>query len=196
MKTHMWMGAAALFVVAGCGAGTSEPAGGEAPQQISEPVAQRTPEPPAPEREETPPPVDTPSVPVDETSESTAPSSTSMPEEPTSATPAKSALTDRFTVKTRMIGVGALPEFRLTVNGSDLSFGANGETDITSFLNPGKNELVLRWEPSIEGGRSVHYASQLTVGMLRDGKWSTVVNQRIPQSIKEPGSKTYTIMAR
>lgn len=111
-------------------------------------------------------------------------------------TPPASELTDKYVIKTRSVGPGAMPEFRVTINGTDVASTGAGDTEITSLFNKGKNEVKVAWEPSIEQARNRNWYVELTLGMERGGKWSTIVKKQLPQTITEKGANTYTVMAR
>ena len=110
--------------------------------------------------------------------------------------PPASNLTDKYVIKTRTVGPGAMPEFRVTINGADVAYTGSGDSEITSLFEKGKNEVKVAWEPSIEKSRNRSWYTELTLGLERGGKWSTIVKKQLPQTTAEKGSSTYTVVAR
>jgi hypothetical protein len=110
--------------------------------------------------------------------------------------PPVSNLTDKYVIKTRTVGPGAMPEFRVTINGTDVAYTGQGDSEITSLFTKGKNEVKVAWEPSIEKTRNRSWYTELTLGMERGGKWSTIVKKQLPQTTAEKGASTYTVVAR
>lgn len=120
---------------------------------------------------------------------------TGLSSQPPQPVPA-SGLTDRFIVKTRSVGPGEMPEFRVTINGSDVASTGSGNTDITSMFDLGKNKIQVAWTPSQGTNLNRNWYVELTVGLQRNGQWSTIVKKQLPQSTEKAGTSTYTVMAR
>jgi len=107
---------------------------------------------------------------------------------------AGNGLTEKYSVKvtTNTMAPG---EFTLVLNGEEIgSFNTNANQDITALLKPGKNVGIIRYAASKE--ISNQFAdSTMTVGVQRDGKWSTVANQAIRKDSPK-GEKKFTFMAK
>jgi hypothetical protein len=118
-------------------------------------------------------------------------SALSSAEQTPSSTP---ALAETYVVKT-MFHVWAPAEFNVKVNGTEVgSFSTDSNQDITSLLKPGKNQVVVSWNVSGEP-RSKYALSKMTLGVNRDGKWSTVGNIGADSAHKS-GTKTFTFTAK
>lgn len=108
--------------------------------------------------------------------------------------PAKGALTDHYSVKVKVNSM-AEGEFTVLLNGEQIgSFSTDANRDITDLVKPGKNKMVVRYKAS-ESIKNPFAQTVLTLGLERNGKWSTVANQGIRKS-DSSGSKTFTFVAK
>ena len=125
-----------------------------------------------------------------------------MPDAPAPATDAPAPATDapapapnlseKYIVKTKFSSL-APGEFNVTLNGESVgSYSANSNQDITPRLRQGLNRVIVKWAGK---SRNRFSKSELTIGVNRGGKWSTVGNAVIDRDNLQ-GSKTFEFTAR
>ncbi|RYX85945.1 hypothetical protein EON83_04100 [bacterium] len=107
------------------------------------------------------------------------------------ATPTTAAFADKYLLKTTYSSL-APGSFDVTINGQTVgSYNSASNRDISSYLKPGVNEITVSWQAA-QTITNRFADSKLTIGVFREGKWSTVANQTITQA-QPRGERTWKI---
>ncbi|RYG38945.1 hypothetical protein EON81_02330 [bacterium] len=112
----------------------------------------------------------------------------------TPATAVAPKITEKYVVKVDP-NVFIPAQFTLKINGEEVgNYDSKSNIDITEFVKAGKNKFTVVYAPT--GPYKNRFAATvLTIGVNRNGKWSTVMKVSATQGSPK-GTRTLTIKAK